>query len=236
MPIIGAALIILSTLYGWLSNKITLSGALAGGIIAWLIFMGGSWACLSLLFVFFFAGSFVSSWKYQQKEYLKLAQENQGKRSAIHALANGGFAGLCGLFSMYFYAKADMFNLMLASSLAVACSDTFSSELGNIYGKKYFNMLTLKIEMRGLDGVISKEGTLWGLAGSFLIAATYTLFIHSMLDFYIIFFSGIVGNLFDSLLGATLQRQGLMNNHSVNFFSTSFGGLLAGLSMAIFYF
>ena len=230
-----AFLIITAMAYGWFTDKIDLKGALVGGVIAWLIFMGSSWAGLSLLFVFFFAGSFVSKWKYEKKEFLQLAQEDQGKRGAIHALSNGGFAALCGILSVYIHEKSSVFNLMLASSLAVACSDTFSSELGNVYGKRYINILTLKSEMRGLDGAISKEGTIWGLVGSLLIAITYGLSIKSFSLLVIVFFCGIVGNFFDSFLGATVQRQGMINNHAVNFFSTAFGGLVGGMLFFFFY-
>ncbi len=38
---------------------------------------------------------------------------------------------------------------------------------------------------------------------------------------------GIAGLLFDSLLGATLERKGLLGNDLVNFFSTVFAGVTA---------
>jgi uncharacterized membrane protein len=44
--------------------------------------------------------------------------------------------------------------------------------------------------------------------------------------------AAVAGNLLDSLLGATLERRGLVTNGMVNFASTSFAGGLA-LSLAL---
>jgi uncharacterized membrane protein len=39
--------------------------------------------------------------------------------------------------------------------------------------------------------------------------------------------AAVAGNLFDSVLGATLERRGLVTNGIVNFAGTSFAGALA---------
>jgi uncharacterized membrane protein len=43
----------------------------------------------------------------------------------------------------------------------------------------------------------------------------------------IAFLAAFLGNLFDSLLGATIERRGLVTNGIVNFAGTSFSGALA---------
>ena len=47
--------------------------------------------------LFFIAGSMASQWKMQEKIKLGFAQENEGKRSLRHALANGGVAAIAQL-------------------------------------------------------------------------------------------------------------------------------------------
>jgi uncharacterized membrane protein len=41
------------------------------------------------------------------------------------------------------------------------------------------------------------------------------------------FAAGVAGNLLDSLIGATLERRGMVNNAIVNFTGTSFAGAVA---------
>ncbi len=43
----------------------------------------------------------------------------------------------------------------------------------------------------------------------------------------IVFVAAVAGNLLDSLLGATIERRGLVTNGIVNFAGTSFAGALA---------
>ena len=79
-----------------------------------------------------------------------------------------------------------------------------------------------------MDGAISLEGTFAGVAGSLLIALGYYLNKPIFGDALPIFVGGILGCLVDSALGATLQRGGTLNNHSVNFFSTLVAAILVG--------
>lgn len=207
-------------------RKIDVAGGIAGWFCAFAIFLGGGWTCLGLLLVFFAGGSFASGWGFAQKQTLGVAQENEGKRSVIHALSNAGVAAACGVLAWLFPNDAALYQTMLAASLAAATSDTFSSEFGTLYGKQFVNILTLKPEKRGLDGVVSLEGLAWGLAGSALVAIVFSIGLGWGSSTLVILGVGLVANALDSVLGATLQRRGLMTNHSVNFVTTLFGALL----------
>ena len=134
-------------------------------------------------------------------------------------------AGICGFLAWYFPEHQLMFEVMMVTSIASATSDTFSSELGNVYGRRYFNILTFRGDQRGKDGVISLEGTLAGLMGASLIGLTYLIFRGGSFWVISIVVGGMVGNFMDSFLGATAQQKGLLNNHQVNLASTVLSGL-----------
>ncbi len=205
------------------NKRISFTGVLAGIIISVSVYVGAGFPGLILWMAFIGLGTAASQWKIELKNSWGLGQE---KRTAVHAFSNGGVAMVCGLASWMFPSHSHLFQAMIAASLASATADTLSSELGSIYGTGFINIISLKPDQRGLDGVISWEGTIIGSIGSFVIASIYSLSSGWNPIFYWIGFAGIMGNLFDSLLGATLQRRGYMNNHTVNFANTLFAAIV----------
>lgn len=210
-----------------LSKKIDLPGAIAGFLLTLAMFLGASWYGIVLLTSFFILGTLTSVWKRKEKEVLKLAQEKGGKRGIVNALANGGVAGACGAIAWIFPELQEMCILLMTASISAATSDTFSSELGNVYGSRYWDILSWRKGQQGDDGVISLEGSLAGMAGALAISMLYGAFFGwEMQPLLIVFLAGLMGNVIDSVLGASLQRKGFMNNHAVNFWNTVGAGVL----------
>ena len=84
-------------------------------------------------------------------------------------------------------------------------------------------------------GGISLKGTLAGTAGAAVITAVATLlFRFTAAELAIAFAAAIAGLFFDSLLGATLERRGWLNNDAVNALSTLAAALLAALAASQF--
>ena len=215
------------------ARKLTETGALTGGGLGLAIFLGAGFTGLAMLGLYFIIGSWCTAWQQKHKTSLGLAEENKGRRTAGQAWANGGVAGLLGLLSWLFPSQAEPLQIMLAAAFASATADTVSSELGNVYGKRFYNIITLQPDQRGLNGVISLEGTLLGLAGSTLIGLMYSLGFGLNGNILIIIIAGTIGNLSDSVLGATLERRNQLSNNGVNFLNTAIAALVAGLLFSL---
>ncbi|RZK61521.1 MAG: DUF92 domain-containing protein [Hymenobacter sp.] len=192
--------------YSARAGKLTLPAVWTGGALGVGIYLGAGFLGLGLLALFFGLGTAASAWRVADKRRLGLAEANRGRRTAGQVLANAGVAGLLGLVAWQLPTHAPLCRLMLAGSFAAATADTLASELGNIYGRRYVNILTFRPDERGLDGVISLEGTLLGLAGTALVAGCYCLIHGWQPAFWVLLVAGTVGNLSDSVLGATVER------------------------------
>ena len=124
---------------------------------------------------FFLCGTLSTVWGRKAKVQLDKPGDSVQRKSG-QVLANAGTATIFSFLALIFPEYRTVFMLMVAGSFASATADTLSSELGMLYGKRFYNCLTWKKDTRGLDGVISLEGTLIGVAGAGLIALIYALF------------------------------------------------------------
>jgi len=225
-----ALILVAGVAYSISARKLTVIAALTGAAVAILVFAGAGFTGLAMMTTFFILGSAATS--VQSKTKKDLNADQKGGRTAGQVLANAGTAALCGILILVFPAQTQVLQLMIAASFASATADTLSSELGTVYGKRFFNIITLKPDLRGLDGVISLEGTLIGVIGSVIIAVVYAIGMDWTTNLIWIIVAGTLGNLTDSVLGAVLERKNLINNDTVNFLNT----LIAALFMLLLYF
>jgi uncharacterized protein (TIGR00297 family) len=202
------------------SRKLTIAASIVGGAIGFLIYAGTGLVGLMLMGFFFLLGSAATSWRMNYKQQGGLAEENSAGRKVSQVLANSGVAALLSMLLLLYPKYEDLFVLMMAATFASATADTLSSELGNAYGTRFYNILTFKKDIRGLNGVISFEGTFIGILGAAAIATAYSIALGFTMNFFWIILAGTIGNLTDSLLGATLERKGYLNNDEVNFLNT----------------
>ncbi|RYY20467.1 MAG: DUF92 domain-containing protein [Chitinophagaceae bacterium] len=164
---------------------------------------------------------------------MNMVAEGLRKFSTLQKLlANGGLAGLFGFVAILYPQYRDLMLILIASSISAASADTISSELGSLYGRRFFNIMTFRPDRRGENGVVSLEGFAFGLLGSCLVAITYGLTEKFNLStLLIIVVAGSIGNLVDSVLGATLERKGQLKNDSVNFLNTVGAAVVAFMVM-----
>ena len=201
-------------------KKLTLPAALTGGVLSCCIYAGAQFAGITLMATFFLLGVLATSWKLDQKISAGLAEAQKGKRTAAQVFANAGAAAMAALITWVLRELSLNAPLVIAACFASATADTMSSELGNVYGRHFYHILSFKKTTKGANGVISLEGTMAGCMGSCIISVVYAFWQGWSIDFLFIIVAGIIGNFIDSVLGAALENTGYISNNAVNFLNT----------------
>ena len=204
---------------------VNLSGALAGGVACFLLFLvagPGAFIALGALFLMTWLST---SLGYRTKHQLGIAERREG-RNGWQISANLGVAALC---SVAFAVSGNGAWLTAsAAALAEAATDTVASEIGQTRSQTAFLITTWEPVPAGTDGGITLAGTLTGVgAGVTMAAIAAGSGLVPLGQFWIPAVAGIFGMLVDSLVGATLQRRGWMTNESVNFWGTLTAAALA---------
>lgn len=227
-------LIIVGMTVSYVARKLTLMASIAGGVVAALCYLGADFTGLSMLGAFFILASIATRIRITQKQVDGLAETGNGRRNVGQVIANGGVAAFVCALSVLMPGYQPSLEIIAAASLSAAAADSVSSEIGNAFGSKFINVLSFKTDKKGLDGVISPEGTLAGLIASLVIALIYAIGVDWNVNFIYIVAGGTAGNFFDSFLGAYFERKHLLDNNHVNFLNTAFGAMVAFILMVVF--
>ena len=249
-PVVAAWTIGLSALLGlttWAVRAATLEAAATGAAItASLMFSTVSFpyapwhtAIVPILAVSLLAFAATRAGR-RKKERLGTAEARQGRR-ASQVAANLGLAALISLLPVQSWlvesglvrstlVPTPVFVLALAA-LAEAAADTVSSEIGQVFGGQPRLITTLRPVAAGRDGAVSLTGTFAGVLAAGIVADVGTWALRGDWTLFWVSCAGAVfGFFFDSLLGATLEEWGWLNNEAVNFLSTaSAAGVALGL-------
>jgi uncharacterized protein (TIGR00297 family) len=200
-------------LLAWLAGGVSLSGALAGSAVAFIMAVRDLRMFLALIVVFAITLA-ATRVGYARKQQLRTA-EPAGGRTAAQAMANLGIAAL-----VVAIAPATWPTFALAA-LTEAAGDTSSSEIGMAFPGKTLLITNFKPAPPGTDGGISLFGTIAACAGALAIAATALLAgVITPKQAAIITLAGFLGTFVDSFLGSLFERRGWLNNDLVNLLST----------------
>jgi uncharacterized protein (TIGR00297 family) len=205
-----------------------LLGALAAGIIAafarragllsesgrWAAFASGTfaaaagWRWAALLVAFFASSTALTVWHHEEKARRTravLAPERQ--RTAAQVAANGGvFVALAFLAGE---PSSPAWTFAASGALAAASADTWSTELGVLYGGAPRSIVTWRAVAPGRSGGVTGLGFVAGLLGAMFIGGLAAAIVAPRWPGLAAatIAGGFVGCVVDSLLGATLQTR-----------------------------
>jgi len=235
--LLAMAVNLLLALLAWALEAASRSGAICGFFLGTAIYLGYGYKSFLLLLAFVLMGSVATRLGFRKKAARGVAERRGGARNWRQALANLLAAAFLAILVITSHHEA-AFLIALVAALAEAAGDTVSSEIGQWASDRAFLITTFKPVPAGEDGGISVTGTAAGFAASAIIMGLgLGLGLCGPYRFAgpaIALAAAMAGNLFDSFLGATLQRRGLVTNGMVNFAGTSMaGGLALGLALRL---
>jgi uncharacterized protein (TIGR00297 family) len=121
---------------------------------------------------------------------------------------------------------AQILMVALCASIGASFSDSISHDVG-IFDPVPRSVITWRRVNAGEDGAVSPMGSFAGFAAALLHSLLcYGLNLVRLSDLPLVFCAACLGNLADSVLGATLQNRGALSNGMVNLASTTFAALI----------
>ncbi len=210
---------------------LTKSGWIHAGILGTILL-----GCLGLqgwlsIFLYFALGTVVTKIGFKTKQLKGIAESRGGKRGPENvwgSAATGTFFALsyCVLGPLY----SKIILIGFAASFSAKLADTFGSEIGKYWGKRTYLITSFRPVSPGTDGGISIEGTIASVIGSLLMSLVMMSLriIDSGVPFLIIFVSGFLATLIESIIGALLQKKiSWLTNELINSLQTSLSSLIA---------
>jgi uncharacterized protein (TIGR00297 family) len=214
----------------WGLKLVTPSGAISGFLLGVAVYLGYGYKSFLLMFTFFLVGSAATRLGYARKAARGVAEKRGGARSWREALANslaGAFFSILVITTHH----EGAFLIALIAAFAEAAGDTVSSEIGQWISPRAYLITTFRPVAAGQNGGVSMGGSVAGfLASTLIVAVGYGMGLCGRGGAALALSGAVAGNLLDSVLGATLERRGLVTNGIVNFAASSFAG---GLALAI---
>lgn len=207
--------LLLSSALGYAAYRrrsLTESGVAGSIVIGTCVYAGGELSWWLTLFAFFATSTALGRVGTAAKAATKRAFSKDDRRDFWQAMANGGVAALAAVAYRFTGGTAAWAGAFVGA-LAACNADTWATELGILSRYEPRLITTLRRVPRGTSGGISPQGTAATAAGGAVIglvaglagAAFHRPDVGLVRWMSVGAAAGVIGSLFDSLLGATLQ-------------------------------
>lgn len=246
--LISAVLCMLLGIFAYSRKVLDLKASLLAMVIGFFIIGYSDFFWFLLLLLFLIISYLVTVWKYGSKHKNGHSEGRNGERGVRNVVANGIIPLIIVVLSGPLESlSGGLAGFMFIVSISIATSDTFASEIGVIARKPRLITDPREVVEPGVDGGVSLLGNSAALLGSIIIALSGYFLITdrltslgphgleaSMFIVILVVVIGWLGCQLDSLLGATLQKKGILNNDTVNFVTILFGVVLSILLFFLF--
>lgn len=233
--------------YTYRKDMLNAAGAFTATVLGSLIVLFTNFYWLLLLFALLGLGSAATRWRFREKSEKKVSERGGGRRSTRNVIANGAAPAVLAVAAPFIAANPgwgpQAAGVAYVSAIAVAAADTLASEFGSL-AKRVRMITTFRIVPAGVDGGVSWQGQVAALGGGIVITLLGALFLGVLtqgalrmpltpLTLLVPVAMGFLGCQVDSVLGATLEGDGLFTKEETNLVSIAVGGVL-GLVLAVY--
>ncbi|AEC51690.1 hypothetical protein PNA2_0774 [Pyrococcus sp. NA2] len=205
------------------AKALDLKGTISAIILGYLILLFGGGLPFLALLTFLIMGTIATRVGWKRK--VSLGVHEDSCRSVGNVLGNG-LAPL--IFSLLeFIIRKDWGFAAIFSAISTANADTLASEIGKAFGGNPVLITNFRRAKIGEEGGITLIGELAALVGALIIGilSSFTS-AHKLQMLLAVTLAGFLGSNVDSLIGATLEKKGYIDNNATNFIATLIGGLL----------
>jgi uncharacterized protein (TIGR00297 family) len=214
------------SMLGYALGALDLLGSVASFFLGLLIALLGGLDWLFLMVAFTGLGVLATRFGYARKKERRVAEGEAGERGVPNVMGNGAAAGLAVLAGQIAVVPHLAVQLAYATAVAAVTADTLASEVGSLAGRVRSILPPFRSMQPGSNGGVSLRGHLSALAGAALIAGLAVLLVGVPARWaWVPLVGGFLGCQLDSLLGATLERDGEhagpLTKQDVNFLASA---------------
>ena len=223
----GVAITVPITGVAYIARAVDRSGAVAGVLLATLLYAYAAWPGLVMLGGLMVVGTGVTRLGYARKEALGVAEGRGGRRGIGSVVANAG-AGVAFAFLAGVTPYSGAFTLAMVAAFATALFDTTATEFGQAFGGRHVLVSTWRAVPEGTPGGVSVVGTMAGVLGATVLAGVgWVMGLLAGAAVLAVIFGAFCGSTLESFLGAMMGKGSRSDHHLRNLANTVAGAGVA---------